>query len=319
MTQVPEVAVVIPCYRVRKHIEAVIDGIGPEVGRIYVVDDACPEKSGSWVEEHCADPRVAVLHHAENRGVGAAMVTGYRQAIADGAEIIVKLDGDGQMDAALIPRFIRPIRDGEADYTKGNRFFSIEGLGQMPPVRVLGNAALSFVSKLSSGYWELFDPNNGYTAIHARVAALLPFEKISPRYFFESDLLFRLNTLRAVVTEIPMDATYGDEVSGLRPWYVVGEFAYKHLRNLLKRVFYNYFLRSFSIASVNLVVGLSMVAGGARFGFWAWAHSSEMDAFASSGQVMLAALPIMIGVQLVLAFVNYDMASTPRTSLHRRL
>ncbi|MDP7572011.1 MAG: glycosyltransferase family 2 protein, partial [Myxococcota bacterium] len=180
------IAAVVPCFAVRDQVLGVLEAIGPEVDRIYVVDDACPQKTGLFVEENCRDPRVTVLRHEGNRGVGAAVLTGYRQALADGAEVLVKIDGDGQMNPALVTRFVRPILAGDADYTKGNRFFNIEDVRQMPWLRFAGNAVLSFISKLASGYWDVFDPNNGFTAIHARVAALLPFDKISEGYFFES-------------------------------------------------------------------------------------------------------------------------------------
>ncbi|HZV64622.1 MAG TPA: glycosyltransferase family 2 protein, partial [Telluria sp.] len=195
MQVLDSIAVVIPSYRVTRQVLDVIAGIGPEVSRIYVVDDQCPDSSGTLVRGACADPRVTVLQHAKNLGVGAAVMTGYRAAIADGATIIVKLDGDGQMDARLIPNFVAPILAGEADYTKGNRFYDLEQIHAMPPMRLFGNALLSLLTKLSSGYWDLFDPTNGYTAIHADAARHLPFDKISQRYFFETDMLFRLNTL----------------------------------------------------------------------------------------------------------------------------
>src|SRR5581483_10965039 len=207
--QRPHVAVVIPCYRVRRHVLSVIERIGAEVSTIYVVDDGCPEHSGAHVTSSCGDPRVRVLAHAKNRGVGAAVMTGYLQAAADGAEIVVKLDGDGQMNPRLIPAFVDPIARGEADYVKGNRFYNPADVRSMPIVRLLGNAALSFLSKLSTGYWSIFDPTNGYTAIHASIVKLLQTEKISERYFFESDLLFRLYLLRCVVTDVPMQAVYG--------------------------------------------------------------------------------------------------------------
>ena len=184
------VAVVIPSYKVTRHILGVIAGIGPEITRIYVVDDKCPDNSGDFVSANCRDPRVTVVRHEQNQGVGGAVMSGYRAAIADGASVIVKVDGDGQMDGALIPAFIAPILAGEADYTKGNRFFNLEQIGSMPPMRLFGNAMLSLLTKLSSGYWDLFDPTNGFTAIHADAARFLPFDKISKRYFFESDMLF---------------------------------------------------------------------------------------------------------------------------------
>ncbi len=311
------IAVVIPSYRVSNHILAVIAAIGPIVWRIYVIDDKCPDGSGNYVEQNCTDPRVVVLRHTKNQGVGGAVMTGYRAAIADGAEVIVKVDGDGQMDPSLIPNFIDPILAGEADYTKGNRFFNLEEIRAMPKIRLFGNAVLSFMTKLSSGYWDLFDPTNGYTAIHADVAQHLPYEKISRRYFFETDTLFRLNTLRAVVVDVPMDAKYGDEVSNLKVSKILGEFLIKHTRNLTKRIFYNYYLRDMSLASIELPLGLLLLMSGGGFGVYHWIHSSQEGIATPAGTVMLAALPILMGTQLILAFLGYDIANIPRRPLHK--
>jgi glycosyltransferase involved in cell wall biosynthesis len=310
------IAVVIPSYRVHKHILDVIAGIGPEVQRIYVIDDKCPDGSGNYVEANCNDPRVVVLRHEINQGVGGAVMTGYRAAIADGAEVIVKLDGDGQMDPSLILNFIEPILAGEADYTKGNRFFDLEEIRAMPKIRLFGNAVLSFMTKLSSGYWDLFDPTNGYTAIHADVARHLPFAKISQRYFFETDMLFRLNTQRAVVVDIPMDARYGDEVSNLKVSKILGEFLFKHTRNFIKRIFYNYYLRDMSLASIELPLGVLLFTFGVSFGGWQWFNAVRADIATPAGTVMLAALPTLMGLQLVLAFLSYDIASVPRRHRH---
>ena len=164
-----KISVVIPSYRVASQILDVLKSIGPEVDAIYFVDDACPQGTANLVREKCEDPRVIVLSHEVNLGVGGAMITGYRRAIADGAEIVVKLDGDGQMDPANIGRLTRPIHDELADYTKGNRFFDPEYVVSMPKLRLFGNAVLSLFAKLSTGYWDLFDPNNGFTAISVRV------------------------------------------------------------------------------------------------------------------------------------------------------
>jgi glycosyltransferase involved in cell wall biosynthesis len=312
------IAVVIPSYRVTRHILGVIAGIGPEVGRIYVVDDKCPDGSGKLVREACQDPRVTVIEHDANQGVGGAVISGYRAAIADGARVIVKLDGDGQMDASLIPSFVAPILAGEADYAKGNRFFNLEQIRAMPPVRLFGNAVLSLMTKVSSGYWDLFDPTNGYTAIHADAARYLPFDKISRRYFFETDMLFRLNTLGAVVVDVPMDAVYGDEVSNLKVSRVVTEFAAKHVRNFLKRVFYNYYLRNMSLASIQLPAGVLLFLFGVIYGGLHWLRSAQSDVATPAGTVMMAALPIIMGVQMVMAFLAYDIASVPRRPLHKK-
>jgi len=284
-----------------------------------VVDDGCPEGSGAAVESACSDPRVRVLRHERNQGVGGATLTGYRAALEDGATVIVRLDGDGQMDPALIPRLVRPILEGEADYAKGNRFFELDGLRAMPPLRLVGNSMLSFASKLSSGYWNVFDPTNGFTAIHAAVLRQLPLDKLSHGWFFESDLLFRLGTIRAVVCDVPMPARYGDEQSSLVVRRVVGEFAWKHLVNTAKRIFYNYYLRNFNIASIEIALGIPLVAFGAWIGVTRWIDGHLHATPATSGTVMLAALPVLVGIQLVLAFLSYDLQNVPRDVLHRRL
>lgn len=310
------VAVVIPCYRVKRQVLDVLSRIGPEVDRIYVVDDACPEATGLWVLEHASDPRLSVLTHAINQGVGAAVMTGYGAALAGGADIMVKVDGDGQMDPALIPRLIAPIVKGQADYTKGNRFFDLRHIRNMPAVRLLGNAVLSFMAKLSTGYWHIFDPTNGFTAIHAKVASCLDFEQLSKRYFFESDLLFRLNTLRAVVVDIPMHASYGNETSGLQVRNVLIEFLFKNGRNLFKRIFYSYFLRDMTIASLELVCGMALMLFGLVFGSVHWVHGALTGTATPLGTIMLAALPTMLGLQMLLAFVAFDIANIPRRPIY---
>jgi dolichol-phosphate mannosyltransferase len=312
-------AAVIPCFRVKRQILGVLAAIPAEVDRIYVVDDACPEGSGDAVESGASDPRVRVLRHERNEGVGGATITGYRAALADGATVIVRLDGDGQMDPAQIPALVQPILDGEADYAKGNRFFQLEGLRSMPGLRLFGNSLLSFASKLSSGYWNVFDPTNGFTAIHAAVLRQLPLEKLARGWFFESDLLFRLGTIRAVVCDVPMPARYADEESSLRIRSVVGEFAWKHLANTAKRIFYGYYLRNFNIASIEIALGLVLLAFGSWVGVTRWIDGSLTDTPATSGTVMLAALPVLVGIQLVLAFLSYDLQNVPRDVLHRRL
>jgi len=313
----PQVAVVIPSYRVTRHILDVIARIGDECHLVFVVDDACPDGSGEFVTQHCRDPRVRVIRNPVNLGVGGAVMAGYRAALDAGADVLVKIDGDGQMPPELLGRFIRPILEGQADYTKGNRFYDLAMVRSMPAIRLIGNAGLSFMSKASSGYWDLFDPTNGYTAIHARVAAHLPLDRISNRYFFESDLLFRLNTLRAVVVDIPMAARYNDEVSNLKISRILGDFLTGHLRNFGKRLFYNYFLRDMSAASLQLLLGMALVLGGGVYGAVEWL--SQAGAPATAGTVMLAALPIILGLQLLLAFLMWDMQSVPRQALFPRL
>lgn len=310
-----KIAVAIPCFNVKKHILSVIEQIGCEVNLIYVVDDCCPEKTGDFVAQQCRDPRVIIIRHTENQGVGGAVISAYRQALIDNIDIVVKIDGDGQMDPSLLPHFIEPIKRGEADYTKGSRFFTLQSLESMPPLRKFGNAILSFVNKVSSGYWTIMDPTNGYTAIHRQALSLLPLEKLSKRYFFESDMLFRLGTLRAVVQDIPMDAIYADEVSNLSIKKVLIDFPPLYIKAFLKRVFYNYFLRDFNGASLKLVIGLLLILTGSFWGGLQWINSILSGHEASTGTVMLAVLPIILGFQMLLSAIDYDMSHSPTRPL----
>lgn len=309
------VAAIIPCYKVRKHILDVIRRIGPEVSKVYVVDDECPEFSGMYVQENCKDDRVKVLFNKKNMGVGGAVIVGYQAALADGVEIMVKIDGDGQMAPELLQNFIAPIQDGIADYTKGNRFYSFYNVRTMPNIRLFGNAVLSFMTKISSGYWSIFDPTNGYTAIHKTALKRLDLKNISNRYFFESDMLVKLGAERAVVVDVPMEALYADEQSGLHIRKIVPEFIKKHAFESIKRLIYGYLIRDFSIASVNLIFGLLLVVFGTTFGIWKWIVSASSGELASSGTVILAAMPILLGFQFLLSFLAYDIGNQPRIPL----
>ena len=316
---VHRIAAVIPSYKVKRQIMRVIERIGPEVTTIYVIDDCCPDGSGQFVQSNNCDPRVRVIFHPHNLGVGGAVLSGYKAAIADGMDIIVKIDGDDQMNPELIPEFIAPLVSGDADYTKGNRFFHLDELHRMPKARLFGNAVLSFMSKFSTGYWGMFDPTNGYTAIQARVASHLPFDKVSQRYFFETDMLFRLNTLRAVVIDVPMDAVYADEESNLKIKKILPEFLLKHSTNLIKRIFYNYYLRDLSLASIELPLGIFLTSFGLAFGVKHWIMSFQSSVAATAGTVMLAALPLLLGVQLLLAFIGTDISNQPRNPIFKIL
>lgn len=311
------IAVVIPSYRVKTHILDVIAGIGSEVQRIYVVDDCCPEESGKFVEAQCKDPRVRVLYHEINKGVGGAVITGYRKALEEGVDIVVKMDGDGQMEYRHLPILIRPILSGEADYTKGNRFSDLRSLKSMPRVRIIGNSILSVVNKFVNGYWNIMDPTNGYTAIHRTALSMLDLDRISNRYFFESDLLFRLGIIRAVVTDIPMPAIYGEEKSSLKISRVLFTFPPKYVNRYFKRIFYNYFLRDFNVGTIQILFGFFLFFGGLGFGIYHWLQSINLQTPATPGTVMLAALPTILGFQLLLSALQYDIHNIPDKPLSR--
>jgi len=310
-----KIAVVLPCYRSKNQVLDVIARIGPEVFLIIAVDDACPVETGTHVESNCSDPRVVVVRNATNTGVGGAVTHGYRVALARGADIVVKIDSDGQMDPAIVPDIVHPLMIGVADYTKGNRFFNIEDVRGMPGIRIFGNAALSFLTKLSSGYWSVFDPTNGYTAIHRAALEMLPLDKIDRRFFFESDMLFRLYTIGAVVVDVPIRAFYADEESNLRVGKVLAPFFWKNIRNFAKRLLYRYYLRDMNLGSLELLVGMPLLLFGVIFGLKEWALTASTQITATAGTVMLAGLPILAGLQLVLGFFAFDFVAGPKVPL----
>ena len=309
--ELPPVAVVIPAYRAAATIEGVIAGIPPFVRHIVVVNDGSPDAT-SDLARGLGDPRVELVDHERNQGVGGAVLTGYERACALGAEVIVKMDADGQMDPDWLLPLITPIVTGEADYTKGNRFLHERELGTMPGRRRFGNAGLSFLTKLASGYWSIFDPTNGYTAVHASLVPLLAGAPIAKRYFFESSVLLNLSLLRAVVRDVYIPARYpGGAASQLSESRAALQFPWQLLRGFIKRIRLQYFVRDFTAASLYLVFGLLLSVFGAIWGAWHWAISIQTNVAATTGTVMIAVLPIIVGMQLLLQALTLDIQNAP--------
>ncbi len=311
------IAVVIPAYKAQDTILDVVSKVPDTVTSIYVVDDSSPDKTYSLVSSLNND-RVKLLRHENNMGVGGAVVTGYKQAFLDGADIVVKIDSDGQMNPEIIHKFIAPIENGLADYTKGNRFYYPDDVQGMPLNRKVGNLGLSFISKLSTGYWDIFDPTNGYTALHKDAYSLLQIDKLSQRYFFETDMLFRLNIVDAVVMDIPMTAIYGNETSNLSSFKSLYEFGINNIVVFSKRITYKYYLRDFNVGSIELLFGSLLFVFGFLFGLSKWFDTARSGVPATAGTVMAAALPIILGFQLLLNFVMIDSTSKPTTPVQKR-
>ena len=253
-----------------------------------------------------------MYYNQENLGVGGAVKKGYEIAMENRVAIIVKLDGDGQMDPRNIPKLVAPLLNHEAEYTKGNRFYTLNSLKAMPKKRLIGNSILSVVSKISTGYWNIFDPNNGFTAISRDALENLDLSQISNSYFFESDMLFRLYCNRAVVQDVSMNSIYGDEKSSLSISKITFEFIFKHLRNSIKRFFYAYILRDASVASLELPLGFLLLIFGVGNSVITWLNSSTTGIPNNPGTVMLSGLAILTGTQFVLAFISYDVSNVPR-------
>jgi len=308
------IAVVIPCYRVERHIAHVIEGIPAFISLIVAVDDACPNRSAAVIQ-NLRDPRVVLVEHAKNQGVGGAMISGYQECLRRGADIIIKMDGDGQMNPAHLPDLIGPLVAGNADYTKGNRWHDSANLTKMPRVRRIGNLGLSFLTKLASGQWNIFDPCNGYTAIHAHALRQLSLEHVARDYFFEISVLVELGISGAVVRDVPMAAIYGEETSSLRIGRILRSFPRRLMASFVRRVWGRHFIREFGPVGLFLASGSVLFGLGGLFGAWAWIESLLSDVPATSGTVMLSALPLLAGFQLLLQALVMDISAQPQ---HRR-
>ena len=305
------VAVVIPSYKVSKHITRVIETLPEEIDDIIVVDDACPESSGN-VAQGLQNGKVEVFWHTENKGVGGAMKTGYEAALKNGAHVVVKLDGDGQMYPNQIHNLLIPLLTNKADYAKGNRLYSLKTVKSMPKVRLFGNVVLSFLSKISTGFYQIFDPNNGFTAISADALNLLEFSEINERYFFESDMLYQINSVGLQAVDVPMAAIYGEEVSNLRVGHSIFYFLARHTKNAIKRIFLTYFVRDFSVATLQLILGVAIGTWGVVLGVTSWLHSMHSGIPSQPGTIVLVAILCITGLQLLISFINYDISLSRR-------
>jgi glycosyltransferase involved in cell wall biosynthesis len=304
--------VIIPCYNVVEQIESVIQNIGSEVTGIVAVNDGSKDETLKILESLKSDKRLYVIQNDSNLGVGGSTKRGFEFAFSHGASIAVKLDGDGQMDPSLISGLVAPIISGQADYVKGNRFINIDQVISMPKIRLFGNIALSFLTKLSSGYWEIFDPNNGFVAISKKAFGLIPTGKVDNRYFFESDMLFRLHLARAVVQDIPMPTKYGTEVSGLNESKAFFEFGYKHHKNFFKRIAIEYYLRDFNLGSIQLPMGLGLSLFGGVYGVVNFLHYHSLGLPTPTGIQIVVAMSVLSGLQLLLSFFAFDISNSPK-------
>lgn len=312
-----KIACVMPCYKETNHILDVLDRIPSIVDFIFVIDDGCPDKTGELVVKKNKDPRIKVVFLENNLGVGGATIAGYKEAIKNNSHIIVKIDGDGQMDPLCLDRIIDPIVSKKCDYAKGNRFFFVNDIKSMPKGRIFGNICLTFLSKFSSGFWEISDPTNGYTAIHIEALKSLDLEKISKGYFFESDVLCKLYLIRAKVHDVPIAANYGNEESGINILKIIPLFLRLHTYNFIKRIIVVYFLRDFNFYSLNLLFGSILFIFGIIFGFFHFIVSLTMGVAATAGTVMISALPIFTGFISLMQFMSFDIKNSPKFPLQQ--
>lgn len=308
------IAVVIPAFKVQDHITRVLVGIPKWVKMIIVVNDASPDGT-TEILRRVEDHRLHVIVHETNQGVGGAVLSGYAKALSLGADIIVKMDGDDQMDPAYLLTIIDPILRGKADYAKGNRFLHTTALQRMPFLRRLGNVGLTFFTKIASGYWDIFDPTNGYTAIEKTALSMLSTDQISRDYFFESNMLLALRRINAVIRDVPIPSRYGEEKSSLSISRVLFTFPFRLIKGFFQRVSREYFWFDFNAGSLLLLFGLILLLFGFIWGIVKWNQSVATGVAATTGTVLIAVLPIIVGVQFLTQFLVLDISRIPRESL----
>lgn len=306
------ITVVVPAFRVEREIARFLEHIPAFVHEVIVVDDASPDRTAEIAEALARrDRRIVVLRHDVNGGVGLAMRTGFAHALAHGATIVAKMDGDGQMSWADLPRLLKPLLDRTADCSKGNRFRDFLALRRMPPIRRFGNMLLSFLSKAATGYWHIFDPTNGFVAMRAQALELISLRHLDARYFFEQSLLAELYLIRAVVVDVDLPARYESETSNLSIRRVAIEFPPKLAYRFVRRIWLTKFLFDFNMGSVYILTALPMTLFALVFGGYHWIKSTRTGIPAPTGTVVLPTLLIILAVQFMLAAIELDIRSVP--------
>jgi glycosyltransferase involved in cell wall biosynthesis len=305
------IVVVVPARNEAAHISRVITSMPALVDGIVVVDDCSDDGTADQARE-AGDSRVAIVATSAQSGVGGAMVLGYRRAIELGCDIAVKMDGDGQMPAEYLPSLLDAIIEDGYDYAKGNRFLTGESVKVMPTHRMLGNIVLTFMTKMASGYWHVFDPQNGYTAIKSKVLQTIDLDKLKRDYFFENDMLIQLNFQRCRVKDVAIPARYGEEESEINVLKVGATFPLRLLRKFFDRIIQKYVLRDFSPIALFLFRGLILFVWGAGLGLYLWARTIITGLPTATGTIMLSLLPLILGFQLILQAIVLDIQESPK-------
>jgi glycosyltransferase involved in cell wall biosynthesis len=304
------IAVVIPCFKVEKQIQKVVGEIPNYVTSIILVNDASPDTTGELLEQLAAkNPKSTVIHHDKNQGVGGAMISGFLEAVKQNHEVVIKIDGDGQMDISHFERMLRTVFEEKFDFVKGNRFFDQKMLRKMPAIRRIGNIGMGFLIKLASGYWNIFDPTNGFFCIRTSVLKKIDFTRIAKRFFFESSLLIEMYYTGAKIKDIPMPAIYAEEKSNLSIFKTLCTFPPKLFKSFLRRIWLRYFIYDFNIGSLYILFGIPLFLFGLIFGIVKWIHYAGLHVATPTGTIMIAVLSLVLGFQMILAAIQYDITA----------
>jgi glycosyltransferase involved in cell wall biosynthesis len=304
-----KIAAVVPAYNESRLIGKTITTMPDYVDFIVVVND-CSTDDTSQKARDVGDPRVTVIDHVKNTGVGGSILDGHERALELGADINVVMAGDAQMDPAYLPALLDPICLHGYEFTKANRFFSRSSYAGMPALRVFGSVVLSFASKVASGYWNLFDPQNGYTAVHRNALRRLDLNQVARGYEFENDLLIWLNIVGARAKDVPVPANYGDEVSSMRLTRVAPAIASLLFRGFWRRMLLKHVLASFSPIALLFFTGLGLLLFGFAVGIWVLIETLGPPV-ASAGSVILCVAPILSGLHMLISAWTLDIQATP--------
>jgi len=257
------VAVVVPAYNEELLIRETLSSVPGFVDRIFVINDASADNTQGIIDEIArTDPRIMPIIHTKNAGVGASIVSGYRQSLLETIDVTVVMAGDNQMDPDVMPALIDPLIDNKADYTKGNRLLSPEYRRGMSSWRFIGNTILTFMTKFSSGYWKLMDPQNGYTAISRRALERINLDRVYPQYGYCNDLLVKLNVFGFRVMDVEMPARYGREQSKIRYGPYIGRVSWLLFRDFFYRLRMKYIVLSFHPLVIFYLFGILLTIAG---------------------------------------------------------
>jgi glycosyltransferase involved in cell wall biosynthesis len=309
------IAVVVPAYNEEELIGETLSGIPDYVARIYAVDDGSSDRTGEIIEDYARrDSRIVPIHHNPNRGVGAAITSGYKRALEDGMDIVAVMAGDNQMDPAHLPRLLDPIVDGRADYTKGNRLISEDYLQGMSRWRRFGNSLLTFLTKVASGYWQMMDPQNGYTAISTKALKVLPLDEVYQGYGYCNNLLVWLNIYNMRVLDVAIPARYGREHSGIKYSTYIPRVSRLLLGNFLFRLKTKYIHMSFHPLAFFYLAGAVLTPLGVIGGLITLWEKFVMGVPVLFVHGVLSFLMFMMGIQFLFFAMLFDMQANSRVS-----
>jgi hypothetical protein len=302
--------IIIPYYNASEHINNVVSTALSYSNYIVIVDDKSEEP---LPEKLLGMAEVVVLKSPKNLGVGGAtkLGFGYFQTL-ENIQVILKLDADDQMDTNYIPAMFEDIIAGNCQFVKGNRFRDFKALQKMPVLRRFGNLWLSFLSKAATGYWNCFDFNNGYFAIATKTLKNIDKESLSDNYYFETSLISSLYYQRTRIKEIAMPAIYGTEKSNMKLFKMPAHFTINLVKTFFERIWKTYFVYDFNIGTIYILFGIPLFLGGVVFGSINWYHYASINQFTPLGTIMISALLIILGFQLLLQAVQFDIFLTPK-------